>query len=56
MPARQTGSIRRRGPMRRGTAPYEVRLCVRGQRHTFTVRAADRREVQAWARTKEGER
>jgi len=42
------GSIRRHG---RG---FEIRLCVAGTRHGFTVRCEDRREAQQWARKQAG--
>src|SRR5438105_783190 len=47
--ARSPGSIRRHG---RG---FEVRLCVAGRRHSYTVRREDRREAQQWAKQKEAE-
>jgi len=47
--SKHIGSIRRHG---RG---FEVRLCVAGRRHSFTVRCEDRREAQQWAKQKEGE-
>src|SRR2546422_358390 len=42
--ATHPGSIRRHG---RG---FEVRLCVAGRRHSYTVRCEDRREAQQWGR------
>ena len=47
--ATHPGSIRRHG---RG---FEVRLCVAGRRHSYTVRCEDRREAQQWAKQKEAE-
>lgn len=47
--ARHPGSVRRHG---RG---FEVRLCVAGTRHSFTLRCEDLREARAWAKKKEAE-
>lgn len=45
--ARHPGSVRRHG---RG---FEVRLCIAGVRHSFTLRCEDVREARAWAKKKE---
>jgi len=47
--AKHPGSIRKHG---RG---YEVRLCVAGRRHSYTVRCEDHREAEQWAKQKEAE-
>ncbi len=47
--SKHPGSIRRHG---RG---FEIRLCVAGVRHSFTMRCEDVREAQTWAKQKEGE-
>ncbi|PYO62013.1 MAG: hypothetical protein DMD28_07110 [Gemmatimonadetes bacterium] len=46
---RHSGNVRRHG---RG---FEVRLCVAGTRHSFTLRCEDVREAQTWAKQKEAE-
>lgn len=47
--SKHPGSIRRHG---RG---FEVRLCVAGVRHSYTVKCEDVREVHTWAKKKEAE-
>src|SRR5260370_12261373 len=47
--SRYPGSLRRHG---RG---WQLRLCVGGQRHTFTVRTAEKREAQQFAKAKRAE-
>src|SRR5438128_5013178 len=47
--ARYPGSLRRHG---RG---WQLRLCVGGQRHTFTVRTEDKEEAQQFAKNKYAE-